>query len=325
MKSTLLNKAKQEINFNGYTYVAHLAAVGNDKLMTKEIGESPTTASQAVYGYGVAANVKAMQALISECTDKTKATRMAVRGLVRGNHLKELYKIKEYRNYKADIVFGYAQAGNEGMVATMVNKEPALFEAAVQGYASVGNDAALLDLVKGTQFYGEAISHAAKAGHVDLVNQLLDAVGFSEDLDSVNDKEKIRLLGFLNKALSGYCKGFHLEAAGNLLKKGANIQTALDALKVGGKPCLDAYIGLYVASPDEISQDLLDQIQTELTLDEASLSSSQVATIKKLRTDFGKSGSTVVSFLSGLPSGGLNVFEELDDYYNGFVAKNSSR
>ena len=38
MKITLLNKTKQEINFNGYTYVAHLAAIGNDKMVKKEIG-----------------------------------------------------------------------------------------------------------------------------------------------------------------------------------------------------------------------------------------------------------------------------------------------
>jgi len=323
MKSTLLNKTKQEINFNGYSYVTHLAAVGNDKMVTKEIEASPTSTYQAIYGYGVAANVQAMQALISDCPDKTKATRMAIRGVLRGNHMEELYKIRDYRNYKTDIVFGYAQAGNEDMVATMVNKDPALFEAAVQGYASVGNEA-LLDLIKGTHFYEEAISQAAKAGHVSLVNQLLEAVGFTEDLSSADNRERIRLLGFLNKALSGYCKGSHLEAAGDLLAKGANIQVALDALKVGGKPCLDAYIALYLATSDKTSKALLEQIQTELILDDASLSSSQVETIQKLQEEYSKSGSTLVSFLSDLSSEGVNVFEELDDYFSPKQSSKSS-
>lgn len=316
MKTTLLNKTKHEINFNGFTYAAHLAAVSNEKMVAKVIGESSIAAYQAIYGYGVAGNTKAMQALIHDCSDKAKATRMAIRGLVRGNHLEELYKIKDYRNYKVDIVFGYAQAGNEAMVATMVNKDSALFEAAVQGYASVGNETALLDLVKGTHFYGEAISQAAKAGQVDMVNQLLQAVRFSEDLSGVEYKEKIRLLGFLNKALTGYCKGFHLEAAGDLLAKGANIQTALDTLKVGGMPCLDAYIALYIVTPSEKSEALLEQIQTELTLNDASPSSSQIEEIEKLQSEYSKSGSTLVSFLSDLSSVGVNVLEELDDYYS---------
>ncbi|MDA0778757.1 MAG: hypothetical protein O3C19_06825 [Bacteroidetes bacterium] len=305
MKHILMNKAKHEMNVNGYSYVAHFATIGNHIMVVKEIGESPATVYQAIYGYGVAANIEAMQKLISECPNKSKATKMAVRGLVRGNHMEELYKIKDYRNYKADIVFGYAQAGNEEMVATMVDNNPTLFEMAVQGYASAGNEKALLDLVKGSRFYGEAISQAATAGHVGLVNQLLEAIGLSEDLSSVGDKENIRLLGFLNKALSGYCKGFHLDAVGNLLTKGANIQTALDALKVEGMPCLDAYIGLYVATPDEKSQDLLKQIETELTLADASMSDSQVETMKKLQGEYSKSGTTFVSFLSELPSEGL--------------------
>lgn len=324
MKNTLMNKTKLEINFNGYSYIAHLATIGNDAMVEKEVKESLDAIYHAIYGYGVVANIEAMETLISESQDKTKATTMAVRGLVRGNHLDALYKIRDYRNNRADIVFGYAQAGNEAMVGAMVNKEPVLFEAAVKGYASVGNDTALLSLLKGTRFYGEAIFQAARAGHVHLVNQLLEIVSLSQDLSS-EYIEKIRLLGFLNKALSGYCKGFHLEASSDLLIKGANIQTALDALKVRGKPCLDAYIGLYIVTPDEKSPALLEQIQTEFNIDDASLSSDQVETIQKLQEEYRKSGATWVSFLSDLSSEGLNVFKELDDYFSPTPIQSLSR
>ena len=326
MKNTLMNKTKLKFHFNGYAYIAHLATIGHDKMVEKGIEESPEVIYQAIYGYGVAENIKAMKTLISESQDKMKATKMAIRGLVRGHHLEELYKIKDYRNYKADIVFGYAQATNEHIVSNIVNKDPSLFKVAVQGYASVGYARALLDLVRGTQFYGEAIFQASKAGHVGLVNQLLEEVGFREDLNSVVNKEKIRLLGFLNKALSGYCKGFHLEAAADLLTKGGNIQTALDALKVEGKPCLDSYIGLYILTPDEKSKALLEQIQTELTLNDASLSSAQMKMIKKLQGEYRRSDSSFVSFLSELSSEGLSVFEVFDDYFSPTsVSRNSSK
>lgn len=317
MKSKLITNMKNEINHNGYSYLAHAAAIGNDKMVIKGLKESPLAAYQAIYGYAVAGNIKSMDQLVSDCSDKTKAMKMVVRGLVRGNHLEDLYKIKSYNKYKADIVFGYAQAGRESMVAILVNREPSLFEAAVQGYASAGHADLLIDLLEGTQFYGEAISQAAKAGHVALVNQLLAKVGFSEDLTRVSELEKIRLLGFLNKALSAYCKGHHLEAAGDLLKKGGNIQMALDALKVGGKPSLESYIGLLLATPSEKSAALLEHIKVEFALEEdTSLSSFPAEPVKRLQEEFKDSKLTLVSFLSEGSSERVNVLEVLDDYFS---------
>ena len=320
MKNELMINTKNQINFNGFSYVAHLAASGNDKLVNKRIEESPGTVDQAIYGYAISAHITQMEKLISECPDKTKAMKMAVRGLVRGNYLDELYKLKDYKAYKADIVFGYAQAGNQDMVAMLVNKDPSLFESAVHGYALTGRSKPLLDLIKGTRFYGDAIYQAAKAGHVELVNQLLAEVGFTAQMvltPSTNSTEEIRLLGFLNKALSGYCKGYHLEHASNLLIKGANIQAALDELKIAGKLSLAAYMGLFIVTPELKSKSLFDQIQRELSLlDEVSLSSDQVENLKKLNKEyFSKEGLTWVAFLSDSSEAESDGFEVIDKFF----------
>lgn len=316
MKNKLINQVKNETNCNGYSYIAHVAAIGNHNMVLKEIAEDQTKAYQAIYGYATSANIKSMQELMDICSNKTKCIKMAIRGLVRGNHMKALYTIKNYNNYKADIVFGYAQQGKEDMVAMLVNREPSLFENAVQGYASAGHVAPLLELINGTEFYGESIYQAAKAGHVELVNNILAEVGFNDELSIVSEKEKIRILGFLNKAISGYCKGFHLEEAGCLLKKGGNIQIALDALKVEGKPSLEAYIALYLVTSGEKSQALLEQMKVEFSIEDISLSPDQVDNIEKLHDEFIGSNSNMFEFISGLSSKGENILEDLDEYYN---------
>lgn len=317
MKNELISIIKNQINVNGYSYIAHLAAISNENMVEQEIKKSPAVIYDAIYGYATVENIESMQQLIGQCSDKTKGLKMAIRGLVRGKHLDELYKIKNYREFKADIVFGHAQAGEQKMVAAMVQRDVSLFEAAIQGYGSTGRADELLDLVKGTCFYEEALYQAAKAGHAKLVNKLLAECGLSDKAitNGLVTKEEINLFGFLNTALTGYCHGYHFEHAGNLLAKGAGQQTALDELKIDGMPSILAYSALFIATPTDTSEALLKQIQTELALLKQSLSNERVEEMRKLQTEYlSTSDLSVLAFAAELPASAraLNSLEQLD-------------
>ncbi len=318
-KDTLIINLRNRVNFNGYSYIAYLATQNKNDLVSELTVESPEAVYQAIYGYAVVNNSTQINYFINTSIDKNRAKKMAFQGLARGNHLAELYTKEDYKSYKTDIVFGLAQAGTQQIVTALVNKEPSLLEAAVQGYACGGHSLLLLDLVKGTQFYTHAIYHAAQAGHNELVDKLLTQCGMHQKAMNTtpNTKEEIRLFGFLNTAVAGYCKGYHLDLVAHLILKGADIQTALDKLKIGNKPCLDSYFGLLIVTPQNKFELIYEQIQKELHILNTSVSPKHIDNIKTLHNEYlSASNSNLLAFLSDNPViKDTNILEQLDGYY----------
>ena len=224
-------------------------------------------------------------------------------GLAQGGHLSELHKIAELSNYKGELIIGYALAGNVKQVATLANRSPEHFNLAIKGYALAGHQTALLELVAGTRFYGDAIFYAAKAGHVRLVEKILEQAGvhLAGENQQITKSEQVRQQGFINQAITGYCQGLHLVAAADLLADGGNIQTALDGLKFKGQPDLAAYsLLLMTVADDDVYQALLQAIKQEFAiLPSLALSDSQIEDIASLRLAYQQQDtSSLLGFLT---------------------------
>lgn len=294
-----------------------MATLQNNDIVTLESRDNQMDVAEAIYGYAFSGNFDAMTILLKDYSHDKLVISQAIRGLARGNYLDQLKTIGNYRAYKAYIVLGLAEGGHFKLVASIVNRNIDLFSKLVQGYANGGHQKELLDLIEGTRFHGDATFHAAKAGHVQLVDAILKKLGIMEDtvLSVPSSQTEITMLAGLNRAVDGFCKGCHFEAVHQLLMKGANIQTALDSLKTNNQPNIVAYTALLVTASDDLYYIIFKAIQNECILSELTFSEKQIDKIKALNVEYNKKSTDLISFLTSYSdkTTSSNDFDKLEN------------
>lgn len=128
------------------------------------------------YGLAFSNNVEQVKDLLEHCPSEEKklCTAHAIRGFARAGNFAAIHEIPNYRDYEAERILGLAQAGNKELVSKALDKNIALFDCAVRGYAEGNHEEALKALIKGTCYYRQAIEYATQAGQYSLVNSLLE-------------------------------------------------------------------------------------------------------------------------------------------------------
>lgn len=253
----LLNHIKRRVHHNGYSYLAHLAITGRDEAVIQWLEETPTARKEAIYGYATMGNSQRLNEYMSNAGTTERDT--ATMGLSRGKHITLLNQLTKYAPSEKPLILGYAQGKHELEVSSMINKKPYHFPLAVEGYASGGQSTELFNLISGTSHYKYAIYYAAKNGHKHIVDTLL------QQIDSSDAHSKIQMAGFMDIAIIGYCHGFHLKPAIDLLNKdGTTIQNALDALETADPNATKlSYLCLMLlAHTEDINEKLREGIQS---------------------------------------------------------------
>lgn len=275
-KMGIIQSAFLEQEVNGKNLVSYLAEQGNDNAVQKLIALGGKL-EDAVYGYALAGNTEQLAKLLEICPTSQLAVCMGkmVRGFARANLFDEVYAIKEYRQYKNDMLIGLAQSGNQVKVTSLLDRDISLFAQVVEGYASGNQGQLLTKLIKGTSYYPLAIYHAARSAHTDLVNDLLGQCGINSDyrfngVTSPSSKD-INAYALLNWALKGYVVGRHFKDAVKLLERGASVtQCVLDLKDVNGLPSHELYFA-FLAHINEpaLRGMVLNQMMTQASIMES--------------------------------------------------------
>lgn len=243
------------LDTDGMNLISHLAQQMNHEAVDEMLKHGGSLAD-AIYGYASMKNSDQVNRLLATCdeSNKKQCIGSALKGYARANDSEKVFATPDYRNYMADLVLGFAQAGNKSQVTTLLDRQIKFYSQAVEGYASANKGAFLKLLVKGTRFYPLAIFHAARAGHIDLVTDLLKECGVPPDFRPARSvsppggKPPVSIIdiaayGWLNEAVKGYMAGRHFNEAIALLDRGASITHCLNELKdTEGKPTHDLYI-----------------------------------------------------------------------------------
>ncbi|MCC5792845.1 MAG: hypothetical protein JJT82_09610 [Legionellaceae bacterium] len=177
----------------------------------------------AVYGYALAGEVEQVNAFIKSSAEPERdlCIKSAIRGYARRGDEANIQAIDGYRRYQSERLLGLAQAGNKEAILPILNKDRSLLYVVVEGYASGNHAHLLIELIENTGFYSDAIYHAARSGHRELVNQLLEhslKADFSRS-------EKLR-----NRAAQGYLAGSHFADAARMVEHGASLKACFSEL-----------------------------------------------------------------------------------------------
>ncbi|KTC65422.1 Uncharacterised protein (plasmid) [Legionella adelaidensis] len=235
-KMAMIKGAFLDFQENGKTLVSYFAEMGHHEIVRYLIEELGGKWEDAFYGYALARNRDQILALLRECPEERKGMciEQAIRGFAQVEDFESVGAIDETRSYKPFYLLGRAQSGKKESVVTMVNREIRLFAKAVEGFASANQGTQLIAFIEGTRFYPQAIYHAAKSGHSDLVNELLKKCGISPST-KVNPKnlrnaKEIDIYGLFNHAVKGYLAGRHFREAGDFIERGASYTQAMGEL-----------------------------------------------------------------------------------------------
>lgn len=270
----IIKSAFLDFNENGLNLVSHLAMQGENEVVERCIGFGGKV-EDAIYGYALAGNTTIVNSFIERASEDKiiQYTKSAVRGFARANNSASIQALAQYRNYKEDRLLGLAQAGKKEEVTAIVDYNIGLFSFAVKGYADCNHAVLLEKLIQGTSSYPLAIYHAARAGHSDLVNNLLAQCGVdSKDLtfstemlsESGNSIKEIDAYALLNQAVRGYVAGCHFREAAQMLARGASVSLCISELdQLQGQPNLDSYLVLLAHSNHaEVRNKLYDNLAT---------------------------------------------------------------
>lgn len=236
-KDTIYKKAVLTFCFDGFSLVSFLASQ-RDKNVSSWL-QWGGKIEDAAYGYALGGHNDLLAKTLALCPKEKQieVRRYAMRGLARAGHTTTIYQMDDYRSYKADLVMGFAQAGEKDKVNFFLSHDVTLFPWAVRGYASANQKAHLTQLITGTCYYSQAIYEAAKAGYDDLVDDLLSQCGVHLTALTLFNRpgamashDDINAYALLNHALSGYVRGRHFNKAVGLLEIGASITHAIFSL-----------------------------------------------------------------------------------------------
>ena len=237
-KAGIIKSAFIGLMENNLSLVSYLAKNGCDSAVTQALKVGGKI-EDAMYGYALAGNKAKVKGLIDSANDEARPTLLgsAIRGFAATGDSISIQGIEGYKAYKAQRVLGMAEAGKKDEVIAALDKNPALFPYAVEGYATSNHGEHLKKLIKGTRFYPLAIYHAARAGNNDLVDGLLKEQGVSKDYivsalsSSLSSAENTNAFALLNQAIRGYTAGHHFTEAALLLSRGASISQCIGELK----------------------------------------------------------------------------------------------
>ena len=272
----LLQSLVYKLNYQGLSYIVYLAMQGNDKKIVPYLTDSHSKHFyDAIYGYACIDNQPRVKQLIAKAKDRYQAIKRAVNGYARFDHHSSLETLPSLSVYKSQLIQAYAIAGKQDLVASMVNQNMTLFHQAIIGYSMGGHRDFLLDLLKGTNLYSNAIYYAAKSGNKALVTDLHLVCGIEKNEiiePLLSNKESIQKFYFLNQAISGYCSGGHLKAVAELLARGGDKLSALDALKEQSMPNINLYSCLLaMIDNDDLFANIKNLIDEEFELASAEM------------------------------------------------------
>lgn len=216
----------------GMNITAYLAQQGNN-VQVENILARGGCYYDAIYGYALSGNlikIKELQEL--NATTEYKAV---IRGLAAGGHFELLHTLPYAKDYPAEQVYGFALAGEKNKVLSLLQKHGELLAVAIQGYATGNHEVLLQKLLPGTPHHALAIDYAARAGHTQLVTQLLRNYGVSslslKSYSSTNmSMATHNTFLLLNRAAMSYVLGGHYQESAALLELGANATQCLAAL-----------------------------------------------------------------------------------------------
>lgn len=147
----------------------------------------------------------------------------------------------------------------------------------IRGLASA-NQAELLFKHLTPLYYGDALREAAKAGHTELVDKLLDQLGINlRALGSSPDPSTNGARFYLSYAVEGYSEGRHFAEALSLVKLGLDLTHCIDPLAPNGTlDPMDASLLLFSITDDQALQERLKALmRSRFNLNVDSLPSPQ--------------------------------------------------
>ena len=291
-KVSIIQSAFLEQEVNGKNLISYMAEQENDNAVQKLIALGGKL-EDAAYGYAMAGNKEQLAKLLELCPISQLAVCMGkiVRGFARAGLFDEIYAIKEYRQYKNDMLIGLAQSGNQVKVTSFLDRDITLFAQVVEGYASCNQGQLLTKLIKGTSYYPVAIYHAARSAHTDLVNDLLGQCGINSDYrfngaTSPSSKD-INAYALLNWALKGYVTGRHFDDAVKLLERGASVtQCVLDLKDMQGRPSHELYFAFlaHVNAPALRAMVLNKMMNQATVMESLEMTAANQETLEKVIT-----------------------------------------
>jgi hypothetical protein len=245
------------IQSDGYGYQSMLAKEGEYEVLDRLHRENNLDLSQILYGCAVRGDIDKIEAWQPS---KDEYLPDIIRGLARGQHIATidlLYSVKEQREHLGHQIHGYAQAGVANSWE-LTRTNPHHFRAYVQGLAEGGHDI-LLDVIRNTAFYGEAVFHAACQNHKTLVDRVIDQA-------KTFPKRKSIIKELLNQAVRGYCQGMHYQHVSEMIHQGVDLSAVHQGLMINAMPNPLCYMGMLAIYNEENFRDFLDHSTVTLDL-----------------------------------------------------------
>lgn len=188
----------------------------------------------------------------------------AVKGYAHAKNLKETIK---YGKYPTALTHGFALAGDETQVRAALNSRDGqkYLPAVIEGLATTKQEILLLELVANTRYYPNALQAAAKSGHSQLVEVLLEKL--SINLKTLKKPLSSNIQTTLGYVLKGYSEGRHFPEAIAIMELGINPMICLNALAINGElDATDASLLLAAVKKTELNNSLKNLMDTQFGL-----------------------------------------------------------
>lgn len=227
-----------ELNYNenGMNILVKRASEGDKKTVTflLEQGDSESM-KNAVYGYAIGGHVKLLEELLKLHPECLSSAAQAYARIGADEKIKDFPKTSEIEE---GLACGYGEAGNEKKIRELLNQKGGAkyLSAVIRGLATTNQAKLLSELVFNTSCYPVALKAAAKAGHTQLVKQLLSIIGI--DLDQLSSNSNLlnsNIKRFLAYILEGYTEGGHCAEASQIMSLGINPMFCITSFLVDGQ------------------------------------------------------------------------------------------
>ncbi len=194
---------------------------GHDDQVELELKVNGADINAAVEGYARGGHVTAVNKLLARGASKDSA----VLGYARSGHFREVRKLLEMGASKDCAVRGYAQGGHYDAVDALLFVRGVDINAAVMGYAEVGDSRRVWMLLAQGADINAAVMGYAEVGNVTEVNKL-----FTPNENVPIDRANLDV----NVAVQGYARGGHIAQVNALLRQGASKDSAVHGYARGG-------------------------------------------------------------------------------------------
>lgn len=257
------------LQYHGLTLVSCLAQHEKIDALEKVIALGAKI-EDVIYGAALANNTELIKKYLGEHPSESYIS-SAIRGYSRAGNFNAIYKLPGYKNHLDERILGASQGGFSKQIESWLLKDYGLLSAAVKGYVDATDYTPLLNILKGTSLYPQAIYFAARSGCTSLVDILLAECGVKKDTKYPlhSDKTQVQLSArsYLNQAANGYVAGNHYQEAAKMLEAGADISLCVS--EIGTYSNLEPFLALYCAiNEGETEKSLLETIELRLSIDD---------------------------------------------------------